>query len=88
MQPIEQLLNRIKWDPEFGTGAFALGYWDRVARVEKTVPFTPGSMEAGTGTFLAVGDDGVAVRIPLHRVRSVYRNGRTIWRRRPEETSV
>ena len=28
MQPIHELLHRIKWDLEFGKGEFALGYDD------------------------------------------------------------
>lgn len=32
MQPLQELLHRIMWDPVFGEGEFALGYEDRVAR--------------------------------------------------------
>jgi len=30
VQPLEELLNRIKWDVEFGKAEFALAYYDRV----------------------------------------------------------
>ena len=30
MIPIHELLNHIRWDPEFGRGHFELAYWDRV----------------------------------------------------------
>ncbi|EEF57205.1 DUF504 domain-containing protein [Pedosphaera parvula] len=29
MIPIHELLNRIRWDPEFAKGNFQLGYYDR-----------------------------------------------------------
>ena len=29
MIPIHELLNRIRWDPEFVKGNFQLGYYDR-----------------------------------------------------------
>ncbi|MFN6960799.1 MAG: DUF504 domain-containing protein, partial [Rhodocyclaceae bacterium] len=32
MQPIHELLSRIRWDAEFGQGEFVIGYWDRVDR--------------------------------------------------------
>jgi uncharacterized protein (UPF0248 family) len=31
MIPIQDLLHRIQWDPEFGSAAFEIGYVDRVA---------------------------------------------------------
>ena len=29
MIPIHELLNRVRWDPEFAKGNFQLGYYDR-----------------------------------------------------------
>jgi len=39
MAPIHELLNRIRWDPEFGRGNFELGYFDRVEGRVIVVPF-------------------------------------------------
>ena len=39
MVPIHELLNRIRWDPEFGRGTFELGYFDRVEGRIMVVPF-------------------------------------------------
>ncbi len=68
MQPLEQLLDRIKWDPAFGSGAFTAAYYDRVLDRELIVP-------------LASLTDDEDAPIPLHRVRAVYRDGIEIWRR-------
>ena len=81
MQPLRELLNRIKWDTEFGEGRFALGYYDRIARNEKVVAFTPIMLDSAGHSFSVCGDDGVIVRIPFHRVRTVYKDGAQIWRR-------
>jgi uncharacterized protein (UPF0248 family) len=82
VQPIHQLLSRIRWDPRFGAGRFAIGYYDRVERAILIVPlgelhFPPGQRRV----FELYDPDGALHRIPFHRVRAVYRDGRLIWRR-------
>lgn len=82
MQPLEELLDRIKWDAEFGSGEFALGYYDRVSHTEQVVPFNTVTMDPERpGTFSIADEDGLVAHIPLHRVRTVYKNGVVIWQR-------
>ena len=82
MQRLEDLLNRIRWDPAFGQGRFALGYVDRVAGGEQVVPFTSARFDPERPGMFAIEDENGALQhIPLHRVRAVYRNGKAIWRR-------
>ena len=84
MQPLQDLLHRITWDPEFGKGCFALGYEDRMAPAETLVPFATIRFDPDRpGTFSIPQEDGSVVHIPLHRVRAVYKNGEAIWRRPP-----
>ena len=84
MIPIHELLNRIRWDPEFGRGRFELAYWDRVDRRELRVPFDREAFPSGEHFFCtAVAPDGEVHTIPLHRIRSVYRDGVVIWQRPP-----
>jgi uncharacterized protein (UPF0248 family) len=80
---LEDLLHRIQWDPEFGRGAFALGYVDRVAVSEQIVLFSDIHLDrARPGMFTMIADEaGSARHIPLHRVRTVYKNGVVIWQR-------
>jgi uncharacterized protein (UPF0248 family) len=40
MTPIQDLLNRIQWDPQFGQGRFVIRYFDRVRDQIVRVPFT------------------------------------------------
>ena len=83
MLPIRKLLSRIRWDPRFRRGQFALGYYDRRERDVRTVAladlrFPPDRPQV----FELWDEDGELHTIPLHRVRCVYRDGRVIWERR------
>ena len=82
MQPLQEILHRIRWDPEFGKGHFALGYHDRVAGEDQIVPFASIIFDATHPGFFALEDaDGVRRQIPLHRVRTVFKDGEVIWER-------
>jgi len=82
MQPIDKLLDRIKWDKGFGDAAFEIGYYDRVAAIIIRRPLADLLFEPGNkDSFLLMDEEGVHQRIPLHRVREVYRNGELIWQR-------
>lgn len=82
MIPLHSLLSRIRWDRDFGAGEFEIGYWDRVLQEAVRVSFAQIVFEPGErDSFLAMGQDGVYRRIPLHRVRQVYKNGVLIWDR-------
>lgn len=82
MIPIQDLLHRIRWDPEFGRGEFVIGYYDRVEREIIQVSFTEVAFpKDAPGVFELIDGEGRTHTIPLHRVRAVYKNGELIWRR-------
>ncbi len=82
MEPIQNVLNRIRWDPAFGGARFVIGYYDRTARSIVKVPYEHIAFAPGDHfSFQAAGGDGAFRSIPLHRVREVYRNGELIWHR-------
>ena len=82
MQPLQDLLAHIRWDAQFGKGTFAVGYYDRVARLEQIVQFASISLDPESpGMFSVQDEDGVLRQIPLHRVRTVYKDGAVIWQR-------
>lgn len=84
MQPIHKLLNRIRWDPRFRHARLVLGYYDRVLRKVVVVPFDSLRFPSDAPAIFELwGEDGSWHRIPYHRVRRVYRDGRLIWERRP-----
>jgi uncharacterized protein (UPF0248 family) len=88
MQTVKELLDRIRWDPAFRTGSYAIGYEDhrepRMVHVplERLVPGAGDSFSFGI-----VDEAGVSRTIPYHRVREVSRDGAVIWRR-PEERAA
>lgn len=84
MIPIQDLLHRMQWDPEFGKADFEIGYFDRVTGKIVRVPFRHVRFEKGEHfAFEAVEDDASVHAVPLHRVREVWRNGELIWQRAP-----
>lgn len=82
MQPVQDILNRIRWDPGFAQQPFKVGYYDRVADRVVVVPFKelifpPDDHYA----FTVIDEDGVGHAIPYHRVRDIYRGSTRIWHR-------
>jgi uncharacterized protein (UPF0248 family) len=85
MIPIQDLLHRMQWEPEFGKAEFEIGYFDRVTNKIVHVPFRRVHFEKGEHfAFEAIEEDGSVHTVPLHRVRKVRRNGALIWQRAPE----
>jgi uncharacterized protein (UPF0248 family) len=82
MVPIHELLARIRWDPEFGRGDFAIGYLDRVAHRIVVVPLREVAIDPHDHFAFEVRDDEGRVHgVPYHRVRQVFRDGVLIWSR-------
>lgn len=82
MIPIQDLLNRIIWDKEFGRGDFEIGYYDRVEERIIRVSFRMIELVPGDHfSFLLYGPEGETCSIPFHRVRQVYKDGQLIWHR-------
>lgn len=84
MMPIQNLLNRIRWDEDFARGEFTLGYYDRIEdriiRVRlRDIVFPPGDHFA----FEVIDDEGALHSVPYHRVREVLKDGTFIWSRHP-----
>lgn len=82
MIPIQELVNRIRWDDRFGAARFTIGYYDRVENRVVQVPFSQVSFEPGDHfAFQLLDAEGELHSVPLHRVREVYRDGELIWHR-------
>jgi len=80
MQPIHELLSRIRHDRKFGRGEFEIGYFDRREGAVHRVAFHQVTFPEGERRGMEVLDElGQVRRIPLHRVREVWRNGTRIW---------
>lgn len=83
MIPIQELLNRIRWDAEFRKGNFELGYYDRRKDRIILVPLDQIDFEPGNHFSFEITDSNNETHtIPFHRVKEVYKNGELIWRRK------
>ena len=82
MQPIHELLARIRNDKEFGKGRFKIGYFDRREGTIQRVALREVSFPEGERRVFVLADEsGPMRRIPFHRVREVWRDGMVIWQR-------
>jgi uncharacterized protein (UPF0248 family) len=82
MIPIQELLNRIHWDPEFAKGTFEIGYYDRVDKRIIRVPMRSLYFDPEDHfCFQLMDADGNLHTVPLHRIKQVFRNGDLIWHR-------
>jgi uncharacterized protein (UPF0248 family) len=79
---IQDLVNRIRWDADFGKADFVIGYYDRIADRIVYVSFERISFEPhGHFSFTAIENDASVHSVPFHRVREVWRDGELIWHR-------
>ena len=84
MMPVHELLNRIRWDKEFGTGEFEVGYSDHIEQKIIRISLRRIRFMEGDHLFFQVDNaEGEVHTIPFHRVREVYKDGHLIWHRSP-----
>lgn len=82
MIPIQELLSRIRWDPDYGAARFEVAYLDHGEPHLVRVPVGQAELGEHPSQGLNVtGIDGIVHAIPLHRIKAVYRNGRLVWER-------
>ncbi|MBC8206554.1 MAG: DUF504 domain-containing protein [Kiritimatiellales bacterium] len=81
MEPIRELLSRIRWDEEFGRGEFEVGIYDRVADAVFFQPLENVCVEKENHAAFTLCVDETVQTIPFHRIREVHKNGVCIWRR-------
>lgn len=82
MISIQKLLDRIRWDKEFGKANFEIGYFDHVEQKIIRVPFQEIHFEEGNHfSFQLRNSRGESCTIPFHRVKEVYKDSELIWSR-------
>lgn len=82
MQPVQDILNRIRWDHVYAVADFEIGYYDRIEDRIIRIPFSALSFPADDHfAFELLDSQGEVHHVPFHRVREIHRNGRCIWSR-------
>lgn len=82
MKPITDILNRIKWDKNQNPEDYTIGYEDRISK--KTVEIRFADIKQIEEGFMVLEKDLEETNIPLHRIRTVKKSGKTVWERHPE----
>lgn len=82
MKTIRELLDQIRWDPRLAESHFEIAYYDRVEDQLIRLPFNKISVASEDHYFFQFIDaDGAGHSVPLHRIKSVYKDGELIWHR-------
>ena len=82
MQPVHDILNRIRWDPGFGQDDFEIGFYDRIEKKIVRVAFTDLIFPKDDHfAFELLNSEGEPHHVPYHRVKQIFRNGKLNWHR-------
>lgn len=79
MITIKQLLDKLKWDPNEQPTETTLHYWDNAQK--KLLPVKYPDIMRLEGNTMIILVKGNETDIPLHRIRKVTRQDKTIWQR-------
>ena len=78
MQPIQNLLNKIKWDKRENPEEYSIFYYDRILKELIEIPYE--EIKRVEGTFMVLDNEDES-KVPLHRVKKVTRDGYVVWQR-------
>lgn len=82
MKPVQDILNRIRWDENLAGSDFKIGYYDRLEQQIIVVAFKELIFPRDEHfSFDVIDHEGVLHSVPYHRVRDIYQNGQLIWHR-------
>jgi uncharacterized protein (UPF0248 family) len=81
MQPIKDLLNKIKWDENLKKEEYVINYLDSVEK--KLIPLKFSEILRLEGSFMVIEKDSQETYIPLHRVKEVKEKEKLVWQRTP-----
>jgi uncharacterized protein (UPF0248 family) len=79
MQPIKDLLNKIKWDENLKKEEYIVNYLDSVEK--KLIPLKFLDILRVEGSFMVIEKDSQETYIPLHKVREVKEGEKLVWQR-------
>lgn len=79
MITIKALLNKINWDKNLRKQDYFLYYHDRISHDLKQLRFI--DINNIDGNFIIINKDNKKTHIPLHRIKKVKQNSKTIWER-------
>ena len=79
MQPIHELLNKIKWDKREDPDDYLIFYYDRILKKLIQIPYN--KIKRIEGSFMVL-DNEEESNVPLHRIKRVEKNNVVVWERK------
>ena len=79
MLPIQDLLNKIKWDIRENPDDYLIFYYDRILKELMQIPYN--KIKRIEGSFMVL-DNEEESNVPLHRIRKVAKNNAVVWERK------
>ena len=79
MQPIHELLNKIKWDKRENPNEYSIFYFDRI--LNKLIKISYNKIKRIEGSFMVL-DNEEESNVPLHRIKKVAKNKIVVWERK------
>ncbi|MBI2134751.1 DUF504 domain-containing protein [Candidatus Woesearchaeota archaeon] len=79
MQPIKDLLNKIKWDRREKPEEYSIRYFDRISK--QLIKINYMDIKKFEDNFIVVGKNNEESFIPMHRIREVRKNNIVFWKR-------
>jgi uncharacterized protein (UPF0248 family) len=79
MQPIQDLLNKIKWDKREDPEQYSIFYFDRIINKLIKIPYT--KIKRIEGSFMVL-DNVEESNVPLHRIKKVAKAKVVVWERK------
>ena len=79
MQPIQDLLNKIKWDKRENPEQYSIFYFDRILKKLIKIPYT--KIKRIEGSFMVLNNEEES-NIPLHRIKKVTKDNIIVWERK------
>jgi len=79
MQPIHELINKIKWDNRENPEQYSIFYYDRILNKLIKIPYN--KIKRIEGSFMVL-DNEEESNIPLHRIKKVANNDIVVWERK------
>ena len=79
MLPIQNLLNKIKWDKRENPDDYFIFYYDRILKTLIKISYN--KIKMIEGSFMVL-DNEEESNVPLHRIKKVMKNDRIVWERK------
>jgi len=79
MQPIKELLNKIKWDYRENPEQYSIFYYDRILKKLIKIPYN--KIKRVEGSFMVLNNEEES-NIPLHRIKRVTKDKNIVWERK------